>query len=89
MAVVTLGERGAIARVDGRTLRCPAPRVAALDTTGAGDVFRGGFVWELLRGGSAESVLRAACAAAALACRQLGAQAALPDGPELEAFLAK
>jgi sulfofructose kinase len=87
MAVVTLGERGAIARVDGRTVRCPARRVTALDTTGAGDVFRGAFVWELLRGGSAETVLRAACAAAALACRELGAQSALPTGAELEGFL--
>jgi sulfofructose kinase len=87
MAVVTLGERGAVARVDGRVLRCPARDVAALDTTGAGDVFRGAFVWELLRGGSAETVLRTACAAAALACRKLGAQSALPDAAELEAFL--
>jgi sugar/nucleoside kinase (ribokinase family) len=89
LAVVTLGASGAIARDrDGdRVIESPGFRVAALDTTGAGDVFHAAFTWGLLEGLSVEAVLRAANAAAALSCQALGAQGQLPDREALEAFL--
>ena len=88
LPVVTLGERGARGLLAGRELASPAARVAVVDTTGAGDVFRGAFAWGLLQGLAAESLLRTANAAAALSCRGLGAQGAIPDAPGLRAFLA-
>jgi sugar/nucleoside kinase (ribokinase family) len=90
LAVVTLGASGAIAQArDGdRVIESPGFDVAALDTTGAGDVFHAAFIWGLLEGLSVEAVLRAANAAAALSCRALGAQGGLPDREALEAFLA-
>jgi ribokinase len=78
MAVVTCGERGSLALLDGRILATPAPPVQALDTTGAGDVFRGVFAWALLHGLGAERALAEANAQAAASCRGLGAQGALP-----------
>ena len=89
LAVVTLGSSGAIAQFrDGdRVFESPGFRVAALDTTGAGDVFHAAFIWGLLEGLSVPAVLRAANAAAALSCRALGAQGDLPDREALEAFL--
>lgn len=89
LAVVTLGPDGAIAMArDGdRVLESPAFRVAARDTTGAGDVFHAAFVWGLLQGFDAATVLRSANAAAAMSCRALGAQGSLPDREELAAFL--
>lgn len=45
--VVTLGERGAMAVVDDGCVSCPPPAVAAIDTTGAGDAFVGGFSFAL------------------------------------------
>ena len=49
---VTLGERGAMALDGDRLCHQPAFPVVARDTTGAGDVFRGGFIYGLLRGWS-------------------------------------
>jgi sugar/nucleoside kinase (ribokinase family) len=88
MAVVTLGERGALARTRDRWIESPGFEVEIRDTTGAGDAFHAGFLWGLLEGLDAEAALRAANAAAALNCRALGAQGGLPDRGELEAFLA-
>jgi sugar/nucleoside kinase (ribokinase family) len=89
LAVLTLGASGAIAqaRDDDRVIESPGFRVAALDTTGAGDVFHAALIWGLLEGLSVEAVLRAANAAAALSCRALGAQGGLPDREALEALL--
>lgn len=86
-AVVTLGDRGAVGSAGERVVRCPAFPVSARDTTGAGDVFHAAFAWGLLEGLGEEEILRVACAAAALACRALGAQGGLPARAELLAFL--
>ncbi len=87
---VTLGEQGSLARAAGHEIRTPAFRVAAVDTTGAGDVFRAGFIAGWLAGGAdaqVEDALRYANAAAALACRALGAREAAPRAAEVEALL--
>lgn len=88
MAVVTLGELGALARLGDREIESPAYRVAVADTTGAGDVFHAAFAFALLEGLDAEGCLRAANAAAGMNCRAVGAQGGLATREELEAFLA-
>ena len=47
----TLGAEGSLARAGGREFRTPAFRVPVVDTTGAGDVFRAGFIAGWLAGG--------------------------------------
>ena len=87
---VTLGEEGSLARVDGHEVRTPAFRVPVVDSTGAGDVFRAGFVAAWLHGGpgiDAEEAFRWANAVAAMKCRGLGARTATPTLPELRRFL--
>jgi sugar/nucleoside kinase (ribokinase family) len=56
----------------------PAPVVKAIDTTGAGDVFRGAFIYALLRGDAPGDILRFANAAAAVSCTKEGAIASVP-----------
>jgi len=89
LAVVTLGERGAVARSGQLTISSPAFPVQARDTTGSGDAFRAGFIWGLLQGFGAERVLHVANAVAALTCAAPGAQVGLPTRDQLEAFLAE
>jgi sulfofructose kinase len=79
--VVTLGAQGAAALDGDRFIYLPGFTVPAKDTTGAGDVFRGGFIVGLLRGWPLEQTLRFANAAAAVSCTRLGA---LNGVPELE-----
>ena len=88
---VTLGAEGSLCLAGGREIATPAFRVPVVDSTGAGDVFRSGFVAGWLHGGEEaelEDVLHWANAVAALKCRGLGARAACPTLPELHAFLA-
>lgn len=88
---VTLGEGGSLARAGGQEVHTPAYRVAVVDTTGAGDVFRAGFIASWLHqgdGATLEEALTWANAVAALKCRGLGARAATPTLAELHAFLA-
>lgn len=89
-AVVTRGDRGALARCAGELLACPAFPVTVVDTTGAGDAFHAGFIWALLGGRhTPRDILRAASAMAALTCRGPGAQGGLVDVEELERFLSR
>ena len=88
VAVATLGERGALALSDGRVVGSGAFEVAPVDTTGAGDAFRAGFVAAVLAGEELETSLRAANAVAALNCVARGAQGGLPTRAELVDFLA-
>ena len=86
---VTLGERGAIVYCENQFIESPAFAVpgGCRDTTGAGDAFRGGFLYGLLRGEEIEASLRFGNAVAALKCRSLGARTSLPNEKELHAFL--
>ena len=85
--VVTLGADGAAA-LDGDTFRLvPAFGVTAVDTTGAGDVFRGGLIYATLQGWPVVESLRFANAAAAASCLSLGAMAGVPGLDEVRRIL--
>ena len=86
---VTLGKEGSLARAGGREIRTPAFPVNCVDSTGAGDAFRGGFAAGCLRSpdGDLEDVLRYANAVAALNCRALGARGGLPSADEVRRLL--
>lgn len=84
---VTLGEGGAVALVGDRLVRSPAFAVNAVDTTGAGDVFRAGMIYGMLEGWPIEESLRFGNAAAAVSCTRLGAMSGVPSLGEVRALL--
>ena len=87
LVCMTLGAEGSLALVGDVEIRTPAFRVSVVDSTGAGDVFRGGFIAGWLRAGEGaevEDVLRYANAVAALKCRGLGAREASPTPGEVD-----
>jgi len=86
-AVVTLGERGCAAFTSSGLVEVPGFEVEAVDTTGAGDVFHGAFLFGVLKGWDIERICLFSNAVAALKCRRLGGRAGIPDLPEAMRFL--
>jgi sulfofructose kinase len=86
---ITLGERGSVAFLDTGVIRIPAFKVQIVDTTGAGDVFHGGFIFGLLRGWRIEDTVRFASATAALKCTRVGGRFGIPTLDETLTFLAE
>ncbi len=85
---MTLGHEGAIVYCEGQFVRARGYAVpgGCRDTTGAGDAFRGGFLYGLLTDQDLETSLKLANAVACLKCRALGARSGLPTKLELQSF---
>jgi sugar/nucleoside kinase (ribokinase family) len=87
MVCVTLGARGAMMLSGERLYRVAGIPVDVVDSTGAGDVFRGAFIVSLLRGDGPQDILRFANLAAALSCTRPGAIGGIPALAEIQALL--
>ncbi|HVX82373.1 MAG TPA: PfkB family carbohydrate kinase [Devosiaceae bacterium] len=70
-----------------QAIHVAAPRVAAVDTLAAGDVFHGAFVLGLVEGEPPARALRFASVAAALKCRSFGGRLGTPTRAEVDDWL--
>ena len=70
--VIKLGRRGAVYVSPQAVIRSPAIRVRAVETTGAGDAFNGGYLAAYLRGSDIGACLRAGNLAGARATTRAG-----------------
>lgn len=85
--VITLGERGLLYRVPidsdradaGTVKRMEAYPAEAVDTTGAGDIFHGAFVYGLASHMRYEEILHLASMAASISVRSAGSQKSIPS----------
>ncbi|HSE84241.1 MAG TPA: PfkB family carbohydrate kinase [Thermodesulfobacteriota bacterium] len=82
VTTVTLGDKGSLTIYDNRLIEIPAYRVEAVDTTGAGDVFHGAFLYGWLQNWEVEHALKFASAAAAVNCLKLGARGGISKNPD-------
>lgn len=87
VTVVTLGEEGSLTLADGRSFHTPAFPVEVVDTTGAGDVYHGAFIFGLLREWQLEKTAEFASAVAAMSCTRLGGRQGIPTLGEAMSFL--
>ncbi|WCM25033.1 ribokinase [Sphingomonas sp. QA11] len=85
--VVTLGGRGACARVGDDYLLQPAFIVTPVDTTAAGDTFCGVLAAGLAQDLDLGAALTRAAAAAALVTTRAGAQSSIPQRSDVDTFL--
>jgi sugar/nucleoside kinase (ribokinase family) len=86
--VITLGDQGAVALEGDQFHAAPAFKVKVTDATGAGDVFRAGFIYGRLQGWGVPETLRFANATAAVSCTRLGAIPSVPTLDEVRALMA-
>jgi len=87
VCTITIGERGSVTLSGEEVFHIPTFNVDVFDTTGAGDVFHGGYIYGLLKKWDIKDVIRFASAFAALKCRKLGGREGIPTLEETEALL--
>ncbi|MFH1539174.1 MAG: carbohydrate kinase family protein, partial [bacterium] len=89
VVVITLGESGCIVATVDEFIKVPAFKREnfVVDTTGAGDVFHGAFIFGLTKGWSLERCARFANATAFLKCGKLGGRAGIPTLGVVQEFL--
>lgn len=87
LAVVTCGAEGSIAIGPDEIVESPGFEVRVVDTTGAGDVFHGAYLYGHLMGWDFERTLRFANAAAAIMCTGQKGWADIPTLQQIEDFL--
>jgi len=84
-SIVTLGSEGAVLiAADGNLTRVSAPKVNAVDTTGAGDAFVGTFAFGLANGKSPEDAMKLGIKVASMSVTRKGAQSSYPSQAEIE-----
>jgi sulfofructose kinase len=87
VAGVTLGRQGALVWDGARFHYAPAYRVDAVDTTGAGDIFHGAFLYSVVHGWPLARALDFSCAAAGLNCTAVGARGGIAPLAEIERLM--
>lgn len=88
LSAATLGEGGVLAWDGMRCWTTAAFKVGVVDTTGAGDIFRAGFIYGLLLGWGLERQMEFASAAAALNCTKVGARGGIETVERIEELIA-
>jgi ribokinase len=87
IAIVTLGERGALGCCGSKRITIEPPRVVVQDTTAAGDTFVGAFAAAYSRGDDWEKSLRYAVVAGSLATTCVGAQPSIPTHAQIQRLI--
>jgi sugar/nucleoside kinase (ribokinase family) len=88
LSAATLGEDGVLAFDGRRFYRSAAYKVPVVDTTGAGDIFRAGFIYGLLQEWPLDRHLDFSCAAAAMNCMAPGARGGIKTVEAVEHLMA-
>lgn len=84
--VITQGSRGIICSHQGEIIQSKVYLVEPKDTTGAGDSFNAGFLYQWINGGDIREAIRYGSACGAIATTRLGGSAASPSLKELQEF---
>ena len=82
--ILTLGEKGSVRSFQGQRITQNIFPIKAVDTTAAGDTFTGYYLAGIIRGETAETALRSASMASAIAVSRPGAAPSIPLRKEVE-----
>lgn len=84
---VTSGEQGSFWLENGQLRNCPAEKIDAVDTCGAGDVFHGAFAVAMTEKMDIDDAMRFAGTTAALKCLSFGGSLGAPERSEVDRFI--
>lgn len=87
--IITLGVRGVFYTDGKQEVFVPALKVQAVETTGAGDAFNGGFATAIAEGHSIEKALQFATCTAAISVTRLGSAPSMPYREEILSLMEK
>lgn len=87
--IITLGKQGVFYTDGKRDIKLDSIKVNAVDTTGAGDAFNGGFAAAIAMGLEIETALKFANCTGALSVTKYGTSPAMPKKEEIFALLKK
>lgn len=86
VVAVTRGDKGVVWLQGGRIQEISAPKVTAIDTTAAGDVFHGAYAFAIGAGLDTRDSMIFASEVAALKCTRAGGRAAIPTFDEIRSL---
>lgn len=87
--IITLGVRGAFFTDGKKEMMVPSLKMKAVETTGAGDAFSGGFTTAIAEGMDIETALKFATCTSAISVTRLGSSSSMPYRHEIVALLEK
>lgn len=85
--IITLGAKGSVGWHDGDITSQDAFSVEVIDTTGAGDVYHGAYIYGLLQSWNMPECMRFASAASAIKCMETGGRKGIPNLEQVNAFI--
>ncbi len=86
IVAVTLGKRGSYVTDGKEEYESPAYKTKAVDTTGAGDAYAAGFLYQMLKEGTIAEAARYGNNAASFCIRKPGARCGLPCREDMDSF---
>ncbi len=101
IVAITLGDEGSIVgikehphflkwdigKLEEKIIRQEAFKVNVVDTTGAGDIFHGAFIYGIIKEWDLKKTVEFASAVSALNCRKMGGREGIPTLEEVERFI--
>lgn len=84
--VVTLESKGCLYAKDGKVMLMPSLQVKAVDSTGAGDIYHGAFVYGLVKDYKYEDTIKLSNIAGALSVTKLGGRYSVPTKEEMKEY---
>lgn len=87
--IITLGSKGAYFCNDDKEITVSAIKLRAVETTGAGDAFNGGFACAVAEGMPMETALKFATCTAAISVTRLGSGPSMPKRAEIAELMKK
>lgn len=81
--IITLEAKGSFTKIGDKYMLIPSIPVKAVDSTGAGDIFHGAFLYFLMHNNSLENTIRLASITAAISVTRIGSRFAIPELDEV------